>query len=409
MVDKHEESERMSTVRRTSAICARVQARLDAHVAKGLAPGVVALVGQGAETDVVIVGNTAMASSAPMRRDSIFRISSLTKPVTAAAAMMLIENGTLRLDEAVDRLLPELSNRQVLRRIDGALDDTTPAKRAMTVEDLLTLRSGMGIVLARPGAYPVQRKISELKVVGFGPPDPASPFAADEWITRLGTLPLMAEPGEQWMYDTGFHVLGVLLARASGMSLPDFLRARIFEPLGMHDTGFFVPPEKLDRLVGAYRPMDGVLELYDAAADSAWKTPPAFADGAGGLVSTADDYNAFSRFVLAGGRSDRGRRLLTEASVAAMTTDHLTSAQRARGRPFLDQGRGWGFGMSVVIGKTEDGLPPGAFGWSGGLGTSWMADPQSGLSAILLTQTMFTSPEGPALHEEFWRDVFGYR
>jgi CubicO group peptidase (beta-lactamase class C family) len=389
-----------------TAIRARVQAALEAHVAKGCAPGLVALIGQGAEAEVIVVGDKSTESSDPMRRDSIFRISSLTKPVTAAAAMMLIEDGQLRLDEAVDRLLPELANRRVLRQIDSPLHDTTPANRAITVEDLLTLRLGLGIIIAPADAYPIQQKISELKVVGFGPPDPASPFAPDEWIKRLGTLPLMAEPGERWMYDTSSHVLGVLLARASGMSLADLLRERVFEPLDMHDTGFFVPPGNLDRLVDAYRPKSGILELYDAAGDSAWKLAPAFPDGAGGLVSTADDYFAFSRFVLGRGQVF-GRRLLSEASIAAMTTDHLTSAQRTGGLPFLDHGRGWGFGMSVVIGETVEGLPSGAFGWSGGLGTSWMADAQPGLTAILLTQTMFTSPEGPALHEEFWRVVFG--
>jgi CubicO group peptidase (beta-lactamase class C family) len=310
------------------------------------------------------------------------------------------------LDEPVDRLLPELANRRVLRQMDSPLDHTTPARRAITVEDLLTLRLGMGIIMAPPDAHPIQRRISELQLVGFGPPDPASPLGPDEWIKRLGTLPLMAQPGERWIYDTGSHVLGVLLARASGKSLPDFLRERLFEPLDMKDTGFFVPAEKLGRLVSAYRPKGDILEPYDAPADSVWKAAPAFPDGAGGLVSTADDYFAFSRLVLEGGRAN-GRRLLSEASIAAMTRDHLTSAQRTGGLPFLDQGRGWGFGMSVVSRETAGGLPRGAFGWSGGLGTSWMSDPRSGLTAILFTQTMFTSPEGPGLHEEFWRGVFG--
>jgi CubicO group peptidase (beta-lactamase class C family) len=388
-----------------TATRARVQALLGQHVAKGYAPGVVALIGRGAEAEVIVVGNTATQSPNPIQRDSIFRISSMTKPITAAAAMMLIEDRTLRLDEPVDRWLPELSNRRVLRHIDSALDDTTLATRAITVEDLLTLRLGLGIVLAPPGAYPIQRRISELRLIGFGPPDPASPITPDEWLKRVGTLPLMAQPGERWMYDTSSHVLGVLVARASSMSLPAFLQERVFEPLAMKDTGFFVPPGKLDRFVGAYRPTSGILELYDAAADSAWGAAPAFPDGAGGLVSTADDYFAFSRLVLGQGQT-KGRRLLSEASVAAMTTDYLTSAQRTGGRPFLDPGRGWGFGMSVVSGESVEGLPLGAYGWSGGLGTSWMTDPRSELTTILLTQTMFTSPEAPALHEKFWDCVF---
>jgi CubicO group peptidase (beta-lactamase class C family) len=379
---------------------------LEEYVANGRAPGLVALVGRSAEAHVTVVGHTSAQSPHPMRRDSLFRISSMTKPIAAAATMMLAQDGTLRLDEPVDRLLPELANRRVLRRITSRLDDTTPATRAVTIEDLLTLRMGIGITMMSSDACPIQRRISDLKIVGFGAPDPASPFTPDEWIRSLGTLPLMAQPGERWMYDTSLHVLGVLLARAAGMSLPDLLQERVFEPLDMHDTGFFVPPGKLDRLVDAYRPKGSSLDLYDAAAESAWKTAPSFPDAAGGLVSTADDYFAFSRFVLNRGRTDKGRGLLSEASIATMTTNHLTSAQCIAGQPFLDDGRGWGFGLSVVNVETAAGLPTGVIGWSGGLGTSWMADPQSGLTAILLTQTMFASPEGPALHDEFWRKVF---
>lgn len=154
-----------------------------------------------------------------------------------------------------------------------------PARRAITVADLLTFRFGMGIVLVPSGTYPIQRKITELSLLGFGAPDPASALTPDEWIKRLATLPLMAQPDEEWMYNTGSYVLSVLLARASGQSLPQLLQERIFEPLGMRDTGFFVPAEKLSRLVAAYRPTGRGLELYDAPTDSAWKVPPAFPDG----------------------------------------------------------------------------------------------------------------------------------
>jgi CubicO group peptidase (beta-lactamase class C family) len=173
----------------------------------------------------------------------------------------------------------------------------------------------------------------------------------------------------------------------------------------MNDTGFFVPPEKLPRLVAAYRPKGDHLELYDAATDSAWKDPPGFPDGAAGLVSTVDDYFAFSRFILRRGRAG-GRQLLSEASIAAMTTDHLTRTQRDGGQPILAQGRGWGFGMSVVSGETPEGLPAGAYGWNGGLGTSWMVDPRSSRTTLLLTQTMFESPKAPAVHEDFLRAAF---
>jgi CubicO group peptidase (beta-lactamase class C family) len=227
---------------------------LQAHVDRDAISGAVALIGRGDDSEVVRVGAAALHGARPMRRDMIFRIASMTKPITATAAMMLIEDGRVRLDEPVDRLLPELANRRVLKRIEGPLDDTEPARRAITVEDLLTFRLGLGIILAPPGTFPIQRAVTELGIMGFGPPDPTSPHDPDEWMRRLGTLPLMAQPGEQWLYTTGSNVLGVLVARASRQSLPAFLQERIFAPLGMVDTAFHVPPENLDRLPTGYRP-----------------------------------------------------------------------------------------------------------------------------------------------------------
>ena len=188
------------------------------HVARGYAPGVVALIGRGEDSHVMAVGAKALGGTDPMHRDTIFRIASLTKPITATAAMMLIEEGRLRLDEPVDRLLPELGDRRVLRRIDGPLDYTVPARRPITVEDVLTFRLGLGVLMAPPGTYPIQRAITALGLVGFGPPDPTSPHDPDEWMRRLGTLPLMAQPGEQWIYTTGSNLLGVLIARAARQS-----------------------------------------------------------------------------------------------------------------------------------------------------------------------------------------------
>jgi CubicO group peptidase (beta-lactamase class C family) len=382
-----------------------VKSIFERHVDNGYTFGIVGLIGTIEDADVTVVGRRANDAQELLRRDSIFRIASMTKPIIAAATMMLVEDGTLRLDEPVDRLLPELANRRVLRRIDAPLDDTIAAKRSITVEDLLTFRCGLGIVLSPTDTYPIQQKIKELQLIGFGPPDPSSALTPDEWIKRLATLPLMAQPGEQWMYNTGSYVLGVLLARASGKALPQLLHERIFQPLCMRDTGFFVPPGKLARLVDLYRLKSDGLERYDAAADSLWKLAPAFPDGAAGLVSTVDDYFAFSRFMLGGGRFD-GLRLLSEASISAMTMDRLTPQQRDAGVAILGHGRGWGFGESVVVAESGDGLPIGSYGWNGGLGTSWVADPRSRRTAILLTQTMFTSPKAPEVHTEFWRAVF---
>jgi CubicO group peptidase (beta-lactamase class C family) len=351
------------------------------------------------------VGQQALGDAAAVSADSIFRISSMTKPITAAAAMMLVEEGRFRLRDPIDRWIPELANRRVLREIGAALDDTVPAHRPITLEDLLTFRCGLGIPLAGADTYPIQRKIAELQLVGFGPPDPASAIDADEWLRRLGTLPLMAQPGEQWLYNTGSYILGVLLARVSGESLPELLRRRVFEPLGMKDTGFYVPASALARLVSAYRLEAGRTVLYDAPGTSAWQRPPVFADGGAGLVSTAEDYLAFSRFLLRRGRV-MGQQLLPAAAIDTMTHDQLTSTQRLSGAPILGIGRGWGYGMAVEVEPRSGGLPAGSYGWNGGLGSSWLADPRSGRTVIVLTETLFSSPSPPAVHQEIWRAVF---
>jgi CubicO group peptidase (beta-lactamase class C family) len=381
---------------------------LEAFLSRGYAAGLVALVGHGHTSEVIALGTQSIEDGAPMRRDSIFRIASMTKPITAAAAMMLIEDGRLRLEQPIDELIPELAHREVLRRLDGPLEDVVPAARAIRVEDLLSFRLGWGIVLAPPNSSPLLRRISELELLGFGAPNPASPLTSDAWLARLATLPLMAQPGERWLYNTGSYVLGTLIERASRAPLADFLQERIFEPLRMPDTGFFVPPAKIDRLVSAYRRAARGLKRVDAPAGGAWAAAPAFFDGAAGLVSTVDDYFRFSRMLLGSGELD-GVRILSPSSVAAMTTNQLTPAQIADGRVVLGAGRGWGYGLFVVEQTTPEGIPPGAFGWAGGLGSTWTADPHSATSAILMTQTLFDSPDHPAIHKEFVRQVFGDR
>jgi CubicO group peptidase (beta-lactamase class C family) len=398
------QSERVNESTDLKVVAVQVGPILERHIASGYMPGAVALIGRGEHAEVVEIGRMAKENAPHMRRDSIFRIASMTKPVTAVATMMLIEKGRLRLDEPIERWLPELGHRRVLKRLDGPLDDTVPAKRPITIEDLLTFRCGLGIIWPAADSYPILRQIAALNLIGFGPPEPAYALAPDEWLKRLGTLPLMAQPGERWLYNTGSYILGALLARASGRSLPDLLRIGIFEPLGMNDTGFFVPERARNRLVSAYRLEAGVAELYDAPATSLWNAAPAFPDGGAGLVSTVDDYFAFAHLLWARGRAG-GRRLLSEASIAALTTDHLSVSQRVGGASILGSGRGWGYGLSVIAARTEEGFAPGSYGWNGGLGTSWMADPASGLNAILLTQTGFTSPVAPTVHQEFLRAV----
>jgi CubicO group peptidase (beta-lactamase class C family) len=383
----------------------RVIEVLTRHIDTGYLTGAVALLGHGPNADVVAVGDQSHETPELMRRDSLFRITSMTQPITAAATLILVDEGKLRLSQRIDEWLPELAHRRVLRSLNGPLDDTVPAKRPITVEDLLTCRCGLGIVPTAGEDSPIQRRIAELKLPGFGPPDPSSPLVPEEWLRRLGTLPLMAQPGEMWLYNSSSDILGVLLSRVTHKPLPQLLYERIFGPLGMKDTGFIVPAAKVARFVSAYRLESGRAQLADSAATSPWLSAPAFPDGAAGLLSTADDYFAFSYFLLSQGHPG-GRRLLSREWIPVMTSDHLTASQRAAAAPILSEGRGWGLGVAVFTGTTAQGVPAGTYGWNGGFGTSWVADPASETSAILLTQTLFSSPELPAVHEEFWSAVF---
>ncbi|AKJ03798.1 CubicO group peptidase (beta-lactamase class C family) [Archangium gephyra] len=383
----------------------RMHAVMAAHVERGDLPGVVTLLSRGDEFHADAMGTLAFGGTAPMRRDTLFRIASLTKPITGAATMMLVEDGKLRLDEPVDRLLPELAHRQVLKRLDGPLDDTVPANRPILVSDLLTLRMGMGAIFTQ-APYPILQAMTE-KGVAVGPSLPKAP-SPDAWIRALGSLPLMHQPGEAWMYDTGLTVLGVLLARAAGKSLGDFFQERIFEPLGMKDSGFSVPAGKLDRLATAYwrNPVTGRFDVFDAAGpESQFSRPQGFPSASGGLVSTADDYLAFARMMLNKGEHG-GRRLLSERSIELMTTDHITPQQKAVspfGPGFWDK-RGWGYALSIVH-KHEPGDPRG-LGWDGGYGTSCYWDPQTGVVGVLMTQRMMDSPAAPAAFVDFWRSAY---
>ena len=266
----------MSTAGLSRVRLGRMHDVMVGYVERGEVPGLVTLVSRRGEVHVDAIGTQAIGNSPPMRRDTIFRISSMTKPIIAVATMILVEECKLRLDEPVDRWLPELAERKVLKRLDGPLDDTVPANRPITVRDLLTFRMGFGQMMAPPDVYPILKAASEQQI-GMGPPSPLTLPAPNEWMRRLGQLPLMHQPGEMWMYNTGSDVLGVLIARASGQPLETFLRERIFEPLGMKDTSFSVPAPKLDRLAISYwtDPESGELKLYDDAEGSQWSRPPA--------------------------------------------------------------------------------------------------------------------------------------
>ncbi len=374
------------------------------YVERGEVPGLATLVSRRGEVHVDVIGAMAYEGRNPIRRDTIFRISSMTKPITAVATMILVEECKVRLDEPVDRLLPELAGRQVLKSLDGQLDDTVPAIRPITVRDLLTFRMGFGQMMAPPDAYPIMKAALE-KQIGMGPPSPKMMPAPDEWIRRLGQLPLMHQPGEKWMYNTGSDVLGVLIARASGQQLETFLRERIFEPLGMKDTAFSVSAYKINRLATSYWTnfMNGKIEVYDPAKGGQWSRSPAFLSGAGGLVSTIDDYLAFGQMMLNKGWYG-SERILSRLSVEIMTTDQLTPEQKALSglvAGFFDS-HGWGFGMSVATKRDDVSSVPGRYGWDGGMGTSWYSDPTEEMVTILMTQSSWTSPDPPNVCRDFW-------
>ena len=376
------------------------------YVERGVAPGIVTLVSRGGDEDVTVVGTTAVGGDEPMKRDTIFRIASMSKPITAVAAMILVEECKLRLDDPVDELLPELANRQVLRSLESELDDTVPANRPITLRDLLTFRLGIGLVFG-PEPYPIQQAMVE-QLVGFVPNPQAVP-EPDEWMRRLGSLPLIRQPGEAWLYGTGSNVLSVLIARSAGQSLGEFMRERLFEPLGMKDTGFSVPAEKIDRLATAYGTdfTTGELTLIDDPAKSNWSSPPAFESGAGGLVSTVDDLYAFGQMMLNKGTYG-DVRILSRPSVELMTADQLTPEQKAI--PGLTPGfwedHGWGFGVAINTKRTQIYASPGRYGWFGGYGTSWYVDPAEGVIGILLTQAALASADPPAIEPDFWTTAY---
>ena len=364
------------------------------HVANGGVPGLVALVARHDQVHVEVHGSLDAGGGTqprPVRRDSLFRIASTTKPIMGAATMVLIDEGRLTLDGPVDTLLPELAGARVLRSPDGPLDDTVPAKRAITVRDLLTFTFGFGMAMemfTAPQPWPVVQAANDLHLATLGPPQPQEPPGPDAWMAALGSLPLLAHPGERWLYNTGAQVLGVLAARAAGMPLDDVLRTRLFEPLGMRDTAFHTADTS--RLATAYVPTQHGLQTWDPP-DGQWSTPPRFPDAAAGLVSTADDLLAFARMLLRNGDG-----VLSPQSVRAMTTDQLTAEQKAQAGSGILGDSGWAFCQAVVI----DGPRTGAYGWAGGLGSTWLVDPHRDIVTIVLCQRLFDSPQPPAVHRE---------
>jgi CubicO group peptidase (beta-lactamase class C family) len=366
----------------------RLEEIVETAVARGDAPGVVAAVSRGDEGYVAAAGVMAVGGP-PMRPDTLFRIASITKPVTAAVVLSLAEDGLLGLEEPVDRLLPELADRRVLRRPDGPLTDTIKAERAVTTRDLLTFTWGFGMqgaMFMAPEPWPIVSAVAERELSSFGPPQPDTTPEPDTFMARLGELPLLAQPGERWLYSAGSQVLGVLAARAAGAPFEDVMRERVLAPLGMDDTAFYA--NDTSRLATSYENVNGELTVRDRP-DGQWSRPPRFPDGAAGLVSTAEDLLRFGRMLLLPG----GNPVLTAGTVAEMTSDQLTPAQLARvwpGFSFLGD-RGWGYGVSV----TEWG-----YSWEGGSGTAWANVPDQDLTVVVLTQRTADETGLPAVCDE---------
>ncbi|WP_091220361.1 serine hydrolase domain-containing protein [Paenibacillus sp. BC26] len=382
------------------------------HVDSGKIPGLVALINRNGETHVEAIGTMRHDGGASMRRDTIFRMASTSKPVAVAAAMVLLDECRLRLDDLVETWLPELADRRVLKRIDGPLDDTVPARRPITVRDLLTSTFGLGMDITSLGT-PIMSAIFEQ---GLTPDLPNPMPEPDEWMRRLGTLPLMYQPGERWQYHISNDLLGVLVARVTGQSFETFLRERIFDPLGMKDTGFHVPADKIDRLPPLYapNPQTGEFNVWDEAAGGRYSQPPAFQGGGGGLVSTVDDFHAYFRMLLNQGMHG-SERILSRTAVELMTTNRLAPEQQAARHAMatnnvhvsFGQGQhgGWGIGMAVRTYR-GDYAPIGQFGWDGGSGTSTYADPTNQLTGILLTQVGMSTPDSARLIHDFWTTVY---
>jgi CubicO group peptidase (beta-lactamase class C family) len=351
-----------------------LEAFLVRHLEAGTVPGAVGLLG-GRDPEVVAAGVASIGGD-PMREDAIMRIQSMTKAITSVSALRLVEAGRIGLDQSVEGWLPELADRRVLTSPAAPLDDTVRALRPITLRHLLTMGSGYGMEF---GDTPLQQAMADSgTAVG---PEPIA-LGADEWLARLAELPLAFQPGEGWRYHHSFALLGILLARLAGRPLGEHLADDLFDPLGMPDTAFWVPNEKLDRLPAAYRHGESGLEETEPAGGGFYAGPPPFDVSHGELVSTARDYHRFLRVLVEGGRVD-GAPLISQGHRRQMTTDQVPAENKTPDSffPGFWDGTGWGFGVGI---ETE-GPRRGRYSWSGGQGTNFYVDPD-GTIGILLTQ-----------------------
>ncbi|UFU03214.1 beta-lactamase family protein [Ruania suaedae] len=374
---------------------ALLEHRLAAHIGPGAIPGLTWYVRDGDQVLTGALGHRDLDAAAPIGTDEAFRIASMTKPVTAALALVLVGDGAVGLAEPVDAHLPELADRRVLRHPHAQIEDTVPAARPITLADLLTGTSGWGMDFTDFSPTPLDAAWAERGIVP-GPPAPAGDLSIDAWLTAAADLPLRHQPGERWLYNTPSLLTGLLIERVTGARLGEVMVERLLEPLGMTDTGFWVPPARRDRFGACF---GAGTDVYDPA-DGQWAAIPPRDGGDAGLVSTVSDYGRFADLIRAGGAVGK-RRLIPEELVRAMITNQLPAHVLARGGPSPEPGAGWGYGCEVRTTRAASGLAAGSYGWNGGLGSRWFTDPSRGRTGILLTNRMWTSPELPPVFEEF--------
>ncbi|NQU25365.1 MAG: beta-lactamase family protein [Candidatus Nealsonbacteria bacterium] len=319
----------------------------------------------------------------PMQKDTIFRIYSMSKPITSVAVMMLYEEGKLKLDDPASKFLPELKGLKVAE--DPGADEITKVapKREMTVRDLLRHTSGLTYGLF--GNTAVDKLYRQAGVAGRGDGN------LQEFVEKLGKIPLVYQPGAKWNYSVSTDVLGRLVEVVSGRPFDKFLAERIFRPLGMEDTGFYVPADKLDRFATNYGPkLTGGLTVRDAPATSRFAKAPKFFSGGGGLVSTAADYMRFC-LMLSGKGQFAGKRLLKTETVELMTRNHLPKeVMPIAFGPAKRLGVGFGLGFSVRVRQTvwESASRVGEYGWGGAASTHFWISPRDELVVVALTQYM---------------------
>lgn len=365
-----------------------LRATLQGMIDKGMLPNAQVAIEQGGKTLASFrLGYADVGSKAPLRDDSIFRLYSMSKPITSVAIMMLVEGGKLSLDDPASRFLPEFTDMRVWSG-GTTLEDmqTVPAARSITIRDLMTHSSGLSYPFM--GNTPVQQHYRRFGVmrdtaVGKQAGDAKAASGLDQLVERLGKAPLLHQPGERFSYSYSTTMLGAIVERASGQSLDAFLKQRIFDPLDMRDTGFVVSDAQLPRLVTNYAATKDGMAVAETAQASEYRDPQRLRDGGGALAGTMRDYLHFAEMIANDG-TWHGQHLLKAETVQAMTTPQL----RTGGTGLEDTAFGLGFAVGDAASEAIGGLPVGAASWAGSGNTYFFADPAYHAVAVIMTNEL---------------------